>query len=82
MDQNELFETTRTEINEFRTALEAKLGERESVTLDAIKREDSWGDLAQYAKTDSENPELADLAGEFESFGESMQESEDAWGDE
>jgi len=82
MDQNELFETTRTEINEFRATLEARLGERESVTLDAIKRDDSWGDLAQYAKTDSENPELADLADEFESFSESMQESEDAWADE
>lgn len=82
MDQNELFDTTKTEINEFRALLESKLGERESVTLDAINREDSWGDLAQYAKTDSENPELADLSDDLESFGESMQESEDARGEE
>ena len=60
--------------------LESKLEQRDSKTLDAINRNDAWGDLAQYAKTDSQNPELADLATAFEDFSESMQESDDAWG--
>jgi hypothetical protein len=82
MSQNELFETTNTKINEFRTMLVSTLAQRDSVTLDAINREDSWGDLAQYAKTDAENPELADLSDEFERFGDVMQKAENAWGEE
>ena len=79
MNQNELFDAAQSEITEFRAMLEKHLGDRDSKTLDAIKRNDAWNDLAQYAQADAANPDLSDLATEFEDFSEAMQDASDAY---
>lgn len=80
--ESKLFDVTQKEIREFKDFLETRVVDRSSITLDAIKRADPWGDLADYARADSENPELSDLWLKFELFSESMRESNDLWGRE
>lgn len=79
MDQNELFDTTQSEIAEFRKMLESKLNDRRSETANAIDRNDAWGTIAAAARSDMKDSELSDLHAALSDFAESMQESEDNW---